>query len=402
MRPIEAWAIAAGMGVIACSGRGGDTDPGAGTDVRTRVGAGTGVGTGAGVGSPAGATADAGVLDARARDAGPGTDASPTTDAGLAAPRHARCGWLGADDTAGYAAFAANADYYDAVHPDWYALGADGVSLRAMTGADDPTVLSAAQARGVQLIPMIDGAESGDEVLLRAMMSDPTKRAAHVQALVALATSKRYAGLDLDYEHLWQAGDRPLFTQLVTETAAAMHAVGKQLSIPVPALADGADTNAWDYGALAPLLDTVHVMGYDYHSIGTHAGPTAPLGWIDAVGAHAASTGYASKFVLGVPNYGVTPSWYCALADCPAACTGPLATSTTHMDGNNCSYNVDTHYTAGRSLNCDSANGALFFDDTASLEEKVQTAKAHGLGGITYWTIGSEPPGFLAMVQSYY
>jgi spore germination protein YaaH len=138
-------------------------------------------------------------------------------------------------------------------------------------------------------------------------------------------------------------------------------------------------------------------MGYDFHTVGTHAGPTAPLGWIDAVGAQAAASGHPEKFILGLPNYGVTTSSFCSLAQCAGQCTGPIADSTNHMQS--CPFG---NFDAGRILNCDSANGQLFFDDTQSLEQKVQSAKNHGLGGITYWNVGNEPDGFFDMIQKYY
>src|SRR5437660_11609234 len=102
-----------------------------------------------------------------------------------------------------------------------------------------------------------------------------------------------------------------------------MHAAGKQVSIAVPGLEQGATNNAWDYDALSAVLDQLHIMGYDYHWLGgDHAGPTAPLGWIDAVGVHAAATGHAKKFVLGLPNYGLNTGWFGTLKQSAAACTG--------------------------------------------------------------------------------
>lgn len=374
------WAAVAAMGIlVACS------DEGAGASA------------GASAGAAGSAAAEAG---ARAS-----VDASATADARVdrdaAAPRHhARCGWIGAADANGVATFVAHAAFFDAVHPDWYALATDGVSFKTIAGEGDAALLDAARAHGVLVQPMIAAVDGGDADRLRAMFADSGKRAQHIASLVALATSKGYSGLDLDYEHMWQASDRPLYTTFIREAAKAMHAAGKELSIAVPALADAAGANAWDYDALSQALDTLHVMGYDYHSIGTHPGPTAPLGWIDAVSAHAAATGRGDKFVLGVPNYGTTPTWYGTLSECLAACNGSYATQTTEMES--CAYNVDTHYAAGRALSCASAHGSLFFDDTASLEEKVKAAKAHGLRGITYWTIGGEPAGFFEMVQRYF
>jgi spore germination protein YaaH len=326
-----------------------------------------------------------------------------TSDAGSAdgaAPLdHTRCGWIGAADDAGAAQFAAHADWFSWVHPDWYAMGTDGVSLRTLTGADSPVVLQAAAAHGVRVAPMIAGADGSDVPVsaMEAMLSDPAARAQHVHNIVQLATSHGYAGIDIDYEHMWTSADRPGFTAFIQELAAAMHAAGLEVSMAVPALYRDDGNSAYDYVPLAGALDVLHVMAYDFHSIGTHAGPVSPLGWVDAVATFAATTGHVDRFILGMPNYGVTPTWYGTLSDCAAICGPGYATTTDHMA--TCSYG---NFAAGRAPNCTSPNGDLFFDDLGSLEQKVQVARAHGLRGVTYWTIGGEPPGFFEMVHGYF
>jgi len=310
------------------------------------------------------------------------------------APAHHRCGWLQVTDPAGKASFLANASWFDAIHPDWYAMNSDGITIRPILATDDPDVLAAATQNHVQVIPLVASVEN--TAWTRTMLYSAQNRTAHIQTLVQTAVSHGYAGLDLDYEHLWDSADAAPLQAFIQEFATAMHGAGKLASMAVPAL-DSMPQPIWNYANLAASLDQVHVMAYDFHTIGTHAGPTSPLGWIDAVAAQAQATGAAGKFVLGLPNYGVTSTSACPLATCAASCTGALATSTDHML--TCPFG---NYTAGRSLNCDTAAGALFFDDTQSLEEKVMTVQSHGLGGVTYWTVGNEPAGFLAMVRKYY
>lgn len=331
-------------------------------------------------------------LPAGSSDAGRGDGAAPQLD-------HTRCGWIGPADDAGAAQFAAHADWFSWVHPDWYAMGTDGVSLRTLTGADSPVVLQAAAAHGVRVAPMIAGADGSDVPIsaMEAMLSDPTARAQHVQNIVQLATSHGYAGIDIDYEHMWTGADRPGFTAFIQELAAAMHAAGLQASMAIPALYQDDGNNAYDYVPLSGALDVLHVMAYDFHSIGTHAGPVSPLGWVDAVAAYAATTGHVERFILGMPNYGVTPTWYGTLSDCATVCGPGYATTTDHMA--TCPFG---NFAAGRAPNCTSPNGDLFFDDLGSLEEKVQVARSRGLRGVTYWTIGGEPPGFFEMVRTYY
>jgi chitinase len=59
-------------------------------------------------------------------------------------------------------------------------------------------------------------------------------------------------------------------------------------------------------------------------------------------------------------------------------------------------------FKAGRSPNCSTSDGILYFDDLLSLEEKVAEAKRQGLGGISWWAMGGEVSGIWTMVQKYY
>jgi spore germination protein YaaH len=296
-------------------------------------------------------------------------------------------------DPAGKASFLANAAWFDAIHPDWYALEPDARSVRPILAVDDAEVLAAAARSGTQVIPMVASVE--DIGWTRAMLATPESRAAHVQVLVDTAVAHGYAGLDLDYEHLQDTSDGPPLQAFVAAFAAAMHAAGKRASMAVPA--EDAPGVVWSYPVLAASLDQVHLMGYDFHYVGSHGGPTAPLGWIDGVAAQAAASGHPERFLLGLPNYGLSANAACVLTTCAARCTSAIATATTHMQ--TCPFG---NLAPGRILNCDSSDGPLYFDDTASLAEKVASAQAHGLGGVTYWTVGAEPPGFFDMVRTYY
>jgi len=193
--------------------------------------------------------------------------------------KHARCGALhAANGQTGIQAFVANTSYYDCVHPVWYAVNTDGVGVRALASEADPTVLTAAKGAGVRVWPTV-AADPGVPAIVRAMMSDAAKRAAHIALLVKLVAAKDYVGLDLDYEHLSQLGDKALFTAFAYEATAAFHAVGKKLSVCVQGLSHPVAENWADYLALAGIVDAIHVMAYDYHpGWQNHAGPVSPTG----------------------------------------------------------------------------------------------------------------------------
>jgi hypothetical protein len=364
---------------------------GCGGSSSQQAGAGNGSG-GDGVGS--GGTPAAGSPSTGATGATGGSNSG--TPAPTAAPHstHAHCGWIGADTAEqGVASFQANPDFFDAIHPKWFTLNPDG-SPRTIAFTDDQRVVSTAQAHQVKLIPLIDS-DSVD--YLRTILSSPSNITAHAQALAALVQQHNYDGIELDYEHLWSAADRAPYVSLVTQTAALLHSAGKVLTLALPAIDQDNGQSAYDYAALNAQVDVMHLMAYDYHFLGgDHLGPLAPEGWVDAVTARAGTTGVPSKYVLGVANYAIGPGWYGSVPDAIAKCGGTYATTTDHM--NVCPYGVRT---PGRAPNC-ASTANLWFEDSGSVTEKVASAKKNGLGGIGYWTVGSEPPGFFDAIKSGY
>jgi spore germination protein YaaH len=308
---------------------------------------------------------------------------------------HRRCGWIGGGDTVGENSFIANAAQFEYVHPKWFTMNADGVSINNAGNTDLPTVIAAAQANGVKIMPLID---TDDVERLRKMLGSATLMQQHVANLVQTCQTHGYVGLDIDYEHLWTAADRAPYTAFFHALATAMHAAGLELSMAITAIAVDDGNSGYDYDALAADADILHVMGYDFHYMGgDHLGPIAPKGWIDGTFQHAQSTGHGDRFILGVANYAIGSGWWTTALDAPSRCTGALATSTTHML--TCPYGV---FEAGRALSCNTSQGALWFEDVASMEEKLQVALKYGARGITYWTIGAELPGYFAMAKKYF
>ena len=357
------------------------------------------IASGCGGAGPAGAggvgSGGAPAADPGANPSLPGTaeanSAQTTTGANT---DHHRCGWIGADHfEEGTATFVANPDFFQAIHPKWFTLNSDGTP-RANQFVDDARIVDTAHAHHVLLMPLID-ADSGD--ILRNMLSSPDRIAAHVQLLTALVMQHGYDGIEIDYEHLWTAADRAPFSAFVTQLGAALHQEGKKLSLAIPAMDHDDGQNAYDYAVLNRAADVLHLMGYDFHYLGgDHLGPLAPIGWIDATAARAASIGDPSKYVLGVANYGIGSGWYTLSAgDAAARCTGPIETTTDHML--TCPYGPRA---AGRSPHCQTAQGAEWFEDAGSVAEKAQVAVAHGLGGMTYWTVGGEPAGFREAIKA--
>jgi chitinase len=355
-------------------------------------------------------------------------------------PGHHFCGWLaGVGNNAAtdpdFADFAANAASFDAVHPTWWYVN-DGTPSHCCTGGgtfceafgNPRSTYVPCQSTNIRpnttyggkrtkLIPMVAATSSGQVAVVKQMLASSTTMDQWVSTLAGLAQSEKYDGYDIDFEHLYNGSNPQVRSQLVTfmtRLASALHPLGKTVSIAVGAFDHSDASSMWDVAALLNVCDQVHVMGYDYHGLGTnHPGPVDPLGWAQAAMVFMAGLNNGAtvgKLIWGLPNYGVegpdgqpvvdAPSLKVLIANHPG-----YATTSTEMAS--CPFNVDTHYSAGRSPNGFAGGNHAYFDDISSLEEKVSWAQSHGLGGITYWTIGDEPDqpagqSFFQMVRAHF
>lgn len=308
---------------------------------------------------------------------------SSVSSGGAAAARKVSA-WLPYWDARGNQTVVDNADLLADLSPFWYELRGDGV-LAPFADAENPTIVTGAQSRGVKVLPTVTN--NFDPARVHTMLSSGTRRAAHTSALVDLVVAKGYDGIDLDYESL-QAGDRSLFTTFVNETATALHQRGKQLSITVhpktaePGTWDG--PQAQDYKAIGAVADRVRVMAYDYHWSTSPAGAIAPLPWVDQVAAFAASQIAPGKVQLGVALYGY--DWVGSKGE---GLTFDQITSRMAQHGASRQWSsADSspwfRYTTS------GVTHDVWYEDAQSVEAKLAVVDKYGLAGAVLWRLGGE------------
>ena len=175
---------------------------------------------------------------------------------------------------------------------------------------------------------------------MAGVLADPTQRDRHVDALAAFAADGDFDGLDIDYEQFafadgrdtW-ATTRPNWVAFIEQLADRLHADGRTLTVSIPPVFDGGqsdDSGYWvyDYAAITPLVDHIRVMAYDYSVAAGPPGPIAPLPWVDRVIAGTSeASGDPSKLVLGIPLYG--RNWVVATSGtCPDTAEGTVGVTT--------------------------------------------------------------------------
>lgn len=175
-------------------------------------------------------------------------------------------------------------------------------------------VINEAHAKGVKVFLAVGGWSYNDNPLENVFMSateTPQKRAAFVDAIMAMCSQYGFDGIDMDWEHPRRDGDSSArYEAVMLELAKRLHAQGKQLTSAVlsGATADGNiyyDAAAHTDKVLA-AVDWINVMAYDGGDGERHSAYEFAVNcgnyW------HKTRNLPAEKVVLGVPFY-ARPSW---------------------------------------------------------------------------------------------
>lgn len=173
-----------------------------------------------------------------------------------------------------------------------------GISMQ-----DDRTLQAFATAHGIRVLPSIF---TYDRAINHKLLTDEATTAQTIRTLTSYVVENDYAGLDVDLENI-APGDRNALTSFVRQLSAALHAKGKLLTMAVPAKTAEVKTGlaaAYDEAALAPHVDLVTIMSYDYSWSGGPPGAISPDSWVDRVIGYAAKQFPREKVLMGVGFYG--------------------------------------------------------------------------------------------------
>ncbi len=296
-------------------------------------------------------------------------------------------------------------------------------TIVAYDGLPDGTIetyAAAADAVGTPLIATIfDDSPSGT---MASVLADPATRAAHVQAVVDVASNDAFDGVDLDYETFafsdgrdtW-ASTRPNWIAFLTELAARLDPLDKQLIVSVPPVYDGGQTDAsgywvYDYAAMGAVVDRIRVMAYDYSFAGGQPGPIAPIEWVRTLVAAITELVPPEKIDLGVPTYGY--DWVLSVAGvCPAeqqpktkAMSTVRAARTVAERGITPIWDpvaeertfdyVDTLTgtdAAGATVSC-TVSRRVHYLDAVAVHRRAWVAHRNDLHGIALWALGNDDP----------
>jgi chitinase len=283
---------------------------------------------------------------------------------------------------------------------------ADG-TLEIPPGMIEPALISKAHAAGVKVLVSIGGGDGIQGPRFNKMAESETSRQAFVRHVRHFLVKYGYDGVDIDWE-VPKAKDKANCTTLMQEL---------RNGLPSPwliSMAVTADPSGYGQGldipALAPLLDFMNVMTYDFY--GTWSGATglvSPLFQDPAdpqqagsvktsMNLYAKQYGVAlAKMNIGTPFYGYewdgTDLLWAACSTCASASWnyGTYIKQLLNQQGwiENFDSKAQSPYLTNATI-----PGFITYDGVASTAHKVRYAiKTRGFGGVFMWELSADYDG---------
>lgn len=242
------------------------------------------------------------------------------------------------------------------------------------------------------------------------LVTSPVARQTFRQTVTQLLASYPFSGVQLDFEYSATASDqiRAGYVQLVQELNQDINKMDPNLELSVAAFGSAASKQSfWDIAGLAPNIDYLIIMSYDYHVRSSQvAGPVAPLfgketgRWQDDITSNLRDFLQhipPEKILLGIPFYGY--EWQVS-GQTPGSPTFPSSGATA-------TYQRVQQLLAERGSEIeegwDSAalspyiyyqengqNRIIYYDNPRSLSYKLDLVNQLGFGGIAIWALGYE------------
>jgi spore germination protein YaaH len=115
---------------------------------------------------------------------------------------------------------------------------------------------------GFDVFPTIAAVEGEAASAVNAILGDSGLTKSHIEAIVSLAESSNFQGVDIDYRQV-DARVSGQFSQFIADLAQELHKTGRKLSItlPLPSVRDSnVDTGAYDWQRLGSAADYVKIL----------------------------------------------------------------------------------------------------------------------------------------------
>ena len=279
--------------------------------------------------------------------------------------------------------------------PFTYGVQADGTLLPL---ADEWLLAAAGQYRTASLMHLSTLTEEGsfDNARSTLVLEDKTVQDALVRSVLETVRTRRYFGLDVDFEYVLP-GQREAYAAFITRLREALNPLGCPVIVALAPKTSAAQTGllyeAHDYALLGAAANAVFLMTYEW---GYAYGPpmaVAPIGEVRAVLDYAVTEIAPEKIFLGIPLYGYDWTLPFAEGETRAESLSPVqAVERALRYGAAIEYDETSQAPHYRYSDHSGHEHAVWFEDARSIEAKLRLADEYGLQGVGYWSLMREFP----------
>lgn len=293
--------------------------------------------------------------------------------------------------------------YLTYVTPFTYGITQDG----DLIVPDDDWMISTAYENGVApLMHLSTLTEEGgfSNELAHLVLTDIQIQNSLIQNILATLDSKKYHGLDIDFEYVFPE-DGPSYAAFIQRLTDTLNPLGylviAALAPKISAQQRGLLYEAHDYAAIGAAANEVLLMTYEWGYAYSLPMAVAPIPNVRRVIEYALTEIPAEKIWLGIPNYGY---------DWPL----PVVQGQTRATSISNQYAISLAGRYGAAIQYDEISQSpwfryrdergqeheVWFEDARSIQAKLKLIQEYGLNGAGYWNLMRPFPQNWVVLQS--
>lgn len=292
--------------------------------------------------------------------------------------------------------FKTHAGFINSVSLFWYFLSEDGSLSKYAAAYEDTDVIEFARKNNIKTTAVITNLPEAngttwDSERVEKVIANNASRDKHIEEIFTQIKKIGVDGVTIDYEEV--DGDlQDKFTQFTRDLAVKFHAEGLFVGIALHPKTGSAQDKSFrfqNWKELALVADELYIMAYGEHWNEGTPGPIASSTWLNKIISYAKNSQVPlNKFYLGVPLYGY--DWELE--------SGDKASGLTYKQIKDIMVRFDIEKEWGEDTPApffgytDKSGNAheVWFENAASVEEKLRLAREAGFGGVTFWRLGGE------------
>lgn len=291
----------------------------------------------------------------------------------------------------------AEADGLNVISPTWFRLQDTDGNISSLASQE---YVQKAHDLGIEVWALVDNFDH--DVDFMEMLSHTSKRNNAVTQLIDLALEYNLDGINLDFESIPSDGGEA-YVQFIRELSVACRK--QQLVLSVDNYVPRPHTAHYNRAEQGIVADYVIIMGYDEHYSGSsESGSVASIGFVDDGIQRTLEEVPAHKIINAVP-------FYMRVWTETSGASGEIELSSRAIGMEEADqlirdmelYPVWNQETGQYYSEYETEEGVnkIWFENAASIEEKMKLIQSNNLAGVASWRLGFEKPEIWKVMKQY-